>query len=168
MSNKPDPKGDPNFDFSADAGDVDPFAEDAGGGADPFDCSDDLESGGQPPPQPAASPPPPAPRAPPSPAPASAAASKAPPRSKRAKAPASKDTRSAGLAEGVAVQVVAVLGKKTITVGELVAMKKGQVVELNRFPNEAVDLVANGKLMAKGELVEIDGKLGVRIIKIFE
>ena len=34
-------------------------------------------------------------------------------------------------------------------------------------PNEAIDLVANGKLMAKGELVDVDGRLGIRIIKIF-
>jgi flagellar motor switch protein FliM len=74
----------------------------------------------------------------------------------------------AGLASDTPVQVVAVMGKKTITVGDLISLKKGEVLELNRFPNEAIDLVANGKLIAKGELVEIDGKLGVRIIKIFE
>jgi flagellar motor switch protein FliM len=78
------------------------------------------------------------------------------------------DRQVAGLSADVTVQVVAVLGKKATTVKEIVSLKKGQVIELNRFPNEAVDLVANGKLMAKGELVEIDGKLGVRIIKIFE
>ena len=76
--------------------------------------------------------------------------------------------QAAQLAAEVPVQVVAVLGKKATTVKEIVSLKKGQVLELNRFPNEAIDLVANGKLMAKGELVEIDGKLGVRIIKIFE
>lgn len=78
------------------------------------------------------------------------------------------DRRGAGLTADVPVQLVAVLGKKAISIKEILSLKKGQVLELNRFPNEAVDLVANGKLMAKGELVEIDGKLGVRIIKIFE
>jgi flagellar motor switch protein FliN len=97
-----------------------------------------------------------------------AKASKAPVSPAPSAPKASGAARNAGLAADVPVQVVAVMGKKTITVRDLVDMKKGQVVELNRFPNEAIDLVANGKLMAKGELVEIDGKLGVRIIKIFE
>ncbi len=66
----------------------------------------------------------------------------------------------------VPVQVVAVLGKKTISVKELVGLKMGHVVDLSRPANEMVDLVAGGKLVAKGELVDIDGKLGVRIVKM--
>src|SRR5262249_20656377 len=86
-----------------------------------------------------------------------------------APAPGAKtERRAVGLTADVPVHLVAVMGKKTITIKEILSLKKGQVIELNRFPNEAIDLVANGKLMAKGELVEIDGKLGVRIIKIFE
>ncbi|MBI2337205.1 MAG: FliM/FliN family flagellar motor switch protein [Deltaproteobacteria bacterium] len=72
------------------------------------------------------------------------------------------------LASDVPVQMVAVLAKKAITVKDLVQLKMGQVIEFNRYPNEAIDLVANGRLMAKGELVEIDGKLGIRLIKVFE
>ncbi|MCP5468465.1 MAG: FliM/FliN family flagellar motor switch protein [Deltaproteobacteria bacterium] len=79
----------------------------------------------------------------------------------------SMKSQTAGLANDLPVQMVAVMGKKNISVGELLALKKGEIVELNRFPNEAVDLVANGRLMAKGELVEVDGKLGIRIIKIY-
>ncbi|OGQ49460.1 MAG: hypothetical protein A3I09_04275 [Deltaproteobacteria bacterium RIFCSPLOWO2_02_FULL_47_10] len=66
----------------------------------------------------------------------------------------------------VPVQVVAVLGKKTVSVKELIGFKMGQVIDLARPANEVVDLVAGGKLVAKGELVEIDGKLGVRIVKM--
>ncbi len=68
----------------------------------------------------------------------------------------------------IPVQVVCVLGKKNVTVGDLIKMKEGEVIDLDRFPHDAVDLVVNGKLMAKGELVEIDGKLGVRIVKLIE
>lgn len=154
-----DPKEDSNFDFDNMGGDADPFASDGDnseGGADPFNFTEDAPTAPQP--QPAVPPPPPGPAKPKSSARSSASRSKA----------SASSNPSAGLAADMPVQVVAVLGKKTITVGDLVGLKKGEVVELNRFPNEAVDLVANGKLMAKGELVEIDGKLGVRIIKIFE
>ena len=70
------------------------------------------------------------------------------------------------LAPDVPVQVVAVMAKKTISMKELLELQMGEVVELNRPASEHVDLVANGKLIARGELVEIDGKLGVRIFKL--
>lgn len=160
MSNNPDPN-DPNMDIGDLEGDMDPFADPAastGGseGADPFNFSEG--EGAPPPPKPKAS----APKAP------SARKRKSPAPPAPASSAVGSEAGTAGLAADVPVQVVAVMGKKTITVKDLVSLKKGQVVELNRFPNEAVDLVANGKLMAKGELVEIEGKLGIRIIKIFE
>ena len=70
------------------------------------------------------------------------------------------------VAADVPVQVVAVMGKKNVTIKEIAALKMGEVVELGRPANEIVDLVAGGKLIAKGELVEIEGKLGVRIVKM--
>lgn len=66
----------------------------------------------------------------------------------------------------VDVQLVAVMGKHKITLRDLLDLKMGSVVDLKRPPNEMVDLVANGKLIARGELVEIDGKLGVKILKM--
>jgi type III secretion system YscQ/HrcQ family protein len=71
-----------------------------------------------------------------------------------------------GVAADVPVQVVAVMGKKNITIKELSALKMGEVIELGRPANEIVDLVAGGKLIAKGELVEIEGKLGVKVVKM--
>lgn len=70
------------------------------------------------------------------------------------------------IAADVPVQVVAVMGKKNVTLKELASMRIGGVVELDRPANEIVDLVAGGKLIAKGELVEIEGKLGIRIVKM--
>src|SRR5262245_39993836 len=78
------------------------------------------------------------------------------------------DKKVVNLTADIPVQIVAVLGKKSVTVKDVVSLRMGQVVELHRLPNEAIDLVANGKLIAKGELVEIDGRLGVRILKIFD
>lgn len=141
-------------------GDMDPFADSPGGAGgpgegDPFDFID--------------APPSPGTGRPEGPPKGVKPARRPPPQATSQPAPAMvPDIRALGLTADVPVQMVAVLGKKTATVKEIISLKKGQVIELNRFPNEAVDLVANGKLVAKGELVEIDGKLGVRIIKIFE
>lgn len=140
--------------------DLDPFADNpdtaAAGGPDPFDFAPPTQATSPKAPKGKAMPPPPVePKAPARPAAPAPAAAKV-------------DPRSAGMTADVPVQMVAVMGKKTMTIKEILSMAKGQIVELNRFPNEAIDLVANGKLMAKGELVEIDGKLGVRIIRIFE
>lgn len=74
--------------------------------------------------------------------------------------------RMSGLAADVPVQVVAVLGKRSFTMKDLMNFHMGQVVDLYRPANETVDLVVGGKLIAKGELVSIDGKLGVKIVKL--
>ncbi|MBI5300302.1 MAG: FliM/FliN family flagellar motor switch protein, partial [Deltaproteobacteria bacterium] len=72
------------------------------------------------------------------------------------------------MSEDMPVKLVAVLGKKNILLKDLLRLKVGQSIDLERAPNEFVDLMANGKLVARGELVEIDGKLGVRIIKMLK
>ena len=72
----------------------------------------------------------------------------------------------AELAPDVPVNLVAVIGKTTINVGELVKYRIGEVIDMGRAPGETVDLVANGRLIARGELVEMEGKLGVRILKL--
>ncbi len=142
--------------------DLDPFADapgdpTGGGEGDPFDFSAQQKAAAA-----AKTPKGKTPASPPEPK-APAGRPSAPPAT-----PAKIDPRAAGMTADVPVQMVAVMGKKTLTIKEILSLSKGQIIELNRFPNEAIDLVANGKLMAKGELVEIDGKLGVRIIRIFE
>ncbi len=72
------------------------------------------------------------------------------------------------LSPDIPVQLVAVIGKKAVTVKDLLALRMGQVVDLERALTEAVDLVVAGKVIGKGELVEIDGKLGIRILKLLK
>lgn len=72
----------------------------------------------------------------------------------------------AGLAPDVPVAMVAVIGRTTTDVGRMIDYRIGEVIDLSRAPGETVDVVANGKLFARGELVEMDGKLGVRILKL--
>lgn len=69
-------------------------------------------------------------------------------------------------ASNVPVVVSAVIGQTKVTVRDLLNYGPGFVVDLNRSPGETVDIVAGGKLVARGELVEMDGKLGVKILKL--
>lgn len=70
------------------------------------------------------------------------------------------------LARDVPVQLAAVMDKKTLSLGQILEMRVGEVIDFNKGPSDTIDLVANGKLVAKAELVMVDGKLGVRIIKL--
>lgn len=67
------------------------------------------------------------------------------------------------LTEDMPVQIVAILGKKTMTLRDVIALKQGEIVDLQKKPQEFVDLVANGKLIGRGELVLIDNQLGIQI-----
>ncbi len=70
------------------------------------------------------------------------------------------------LAPDVPINLVAVIGKTQSNVSELMKTRIGSVIDLGRPPGETVDLVANGRLIARGELVEMEGQLGVRILKM--
>ena len=58
------------------------------------------------------------------------------------------------------------LGRVQLTADEVVRLRSGQLIEVGRSPTEPVDLVVNGKLVAKGELVEIEGSLGVKLVSL--
>jgi flagellar motor switch/type III secretory pathway protein FliN len=58
------------------------------------------------------------------------------------------------------------LARIPVTAEQVVALKVGQVVDLNRVPGEPVELSVNGKVVARGELVEVEGHLGVRILSL--
>lgn len=66
----------------------------------------------------------------------------------------------------VAVKVQAVLGRARMTVGELLELAAGTVVELDRRVGEPVDIFVNDRLIARGEVVLIDGALGVTLTEI--
>ncbi|RYZ38481.1 MAG: YscQ/HrcQ family type III secretion apparatus protein [Myxococcaceae bacterium] len=64
------------------------------------------------------------------------------------------------------LQVAVELARVAITAEQVVGLRTGQVLDLRRGPGEPVDLSVNGKVVARGELVEMDGQLGVRIINL--
>ena len=66
----------------------------------------------------------------------------------------------------IPVDIEVVVGKAQKTIGELLGMGIGSVIELDREVKDFVDIKVNGKLIAKGELVVIDGKIGVKIKEV--
>jgi len=68
----------------------------------------------------------------------------------------------------VPVQVSAVLGRSKMGVGELLRMSPGHVLELDRRVGEAIDIFVNDRLVARGEVVLVDDKLGVTMTEIIK
>ena len=60
----------------------------------------------------------------------------------------------------IPVQVSAVLGKSTMQVSQLLKLGRGAVVELDRKVGEAIDIYVNNRLVARGEVVVVDERLG--------
>ncbi|MDW8434119.1 MAG: flagellar motor switch protein FliN, partial [Aquificaceae bacterium] len=59
-----------------------------------------------------------------------------------------------------------VVGSTVLTLGELLYLTPGSIVELEQNVETPVDIKVNGKLVAKGEIVIVEDKFGVRIIDI--
>jgi flagellar motor switch protein FliN/FliY len=68
----------------------------------------------------------------------------------------------------VPVKVQAVLGRSRMPIGDLLRLKAGMVMELDRRVGEPVDIFVNDRLIARGEVVMIDDSLGVTLTEIVQ
>jgi flagellar motor switch protein FliN/FliY len=68
----------------------------------------------------------------------------------------------------VPVQVSAVLGRSKMDVGELLKLGPGTVLELDRRVGESIDIYVNNRLVARGEVVLVEDKLGVTMTEIIK
>jgi len=68
----------------------------------------------------------------------------------------------------VPVSVSAVLGRTKLEVGDLMNLKPGAVLELDRRVGEAIDIYVNDRLVARGEVVLVEEKLGVTMTEIIK
>lgn len=66
----------------------------------------------------------------------------------------------------VTLQLTAVLGRTAILIKDLISLGPGSVLELDKLAGEPVELLVNNKLVARGEVVVIDEKFGIRITDI--
>ena len=68
----------------------------------------------------------------------------------------------------IPVKVSAVLGKSTMQVHELLKLGRGAIIELDRKVGEAVDIYVNNRLVARGEVVVVEDKLGITMTEIIK
>jgi flagellar motor switch protein FliN/FliY len=66
----------------------------------------------------------------------------------------------------VPLTITVELGRSTRTIREILTLGPGSIVELNRSVGEPVDILANGALVARGEVVVVDETFAVRIVEI--
>ncbi|MDX8398012.1 MAG: FliM/FliN family flagellar motor switch protein [Mariprofundaceae bacterium] len=66
----------------------------------------------------------------------------------------------------VPLEVSVELGRVEMPLHAVARLSKGTVVDLQKEANAEVDILANGQIFARGEVVSADGKLGVRIVDV--
>ena len=88
-------------------------------------------------------------------------------------APGDNDTVNRGASDlealfDVPVQVSAVLGRARMPVGDLLKLGPGAVLELDRKVGEAIDIYVNNRLVARGEVVLVEDRLGITMTEIIK
>ncbi len=81
---------------------------------------------------------------------------------------------SAPLASGVSLEslgdieldISLELGRAEVTIEELLQLREGSVVSLDKAAGEPIDILANGRLVARGEVIVVEGKFGVRLCEV--
>jgi flagellar motor switch protein FliN/FliY len=66
----------------------------------------------------------------------------------------------------ISLQVTVELGRARMKIAEILALRNGSVIELDRLAGEPADILVNGTLIARGEVVVVDEKFGVRVIEV--
>jgi len=68
----------------------------------------------------------------------------------------------------IPVQVTVVLGKTTMQVNQLLKLGRGAVIELDKKVGEAIDIFVNNRLVARGEVVVVEDRIGVTMTEIIK
>jgi len=74
----------------------------------------------------------------------------------------------ADLLADIPLSIAVEVARVPVTAEAVVGLKTGQVIDLNKVPGEPVELSVNGKIIARGELVDIEGHLGVKVLSLVE
>ena len=68
----------------------------------------------------------------------------------------------------IPIKVSAILGNARLKVKDVMKMRKGEVVELDRSVGDAIDIWVNNRLVARGEVVVVEDKLGITMTEIIK
>jgi len=66
----------------------------------------------------------------------------------------------------ISVEISVEIGRAKMSIGELLSLSKGSIIELKRTAGEPVDIYVNEKLLGRGEIVVVSDRLGVRMIEV--
>jgi flagellar motor switch protein FliN/FliY len=80
--------------------------------------------------------------------------------------PMSSDQGSIDMLADVELDLTVELGRTSIPVKEVLQLGPGSIVELHKLAGEPVDILVNGKMIARGEVVVVDESFGVRLTEI--
>lgn len=68
----------------------------------------------------------------------------------------------------VPVQISAVLGKASMPISQLIRLGRGAILELDRKVGESIDVVVNNRLVARGEIVIVDERIGITMTEVIK
>jgi flagellar motor switch protein FliN/FliY len=75
---------------------------------------------------------------------------------------------SIGLIRDVPLEVTVELGRTSKSISDILEFAPGTIIELDKIAGEPIDVLVNGKFVAKGEVVVIEESFGVRIMEIIK
>ena len=68
--------------------------------------------------------------------------------------------------QSVSVEVIVEIGRTHMTLGDALALAPGSIVTLDRATDQPVDLLVNGRPIARGEVIAVDEEYGLRVTEI--
>jgi flagellar motor switch protein FliN/FliY len=74
--------------------------------------------------------------------------------------------RNYSMLADIPVRLSVEVGSTALKLAELMELAEGSVVELDRQAHELLDIMANGTLIAKGEVVTVNGRFGIRVVEV--
>ncbi len=80
--------------------------------------------------------------------------------------PASTRAAARETARDAAVTLRIELGRAQLSPDELAGLRKGAIIPLDRAAGDSADIYAGGRLAARGEVIALDGRLGVRVVEV--
>jgi flagellar motor switch protein FliN len=81
-------------------------------------------------------------------------------------APVAAQQQNIDLLLGVSLRISVEVGSASLKLAELLKLNEGSVVELDRQANDLLDVFANGTLIARGEIVNVEGRYAIRVVEV--